>query len=84
MNAIKTVLFVMTLIIANTANALCVNTDGSLDDKSMSPETVAVEMLPQCEAKKLVLEADKAKATNKSHVVSVKSYVIPYLFGDDE
>src|SRR5512147_1894717 len=30
------------------AHALCVNPDGSLDDPSMSPSTIAVEELPAC------------------------------------
>ncbi|OZA14981.1 MAG: hypothetical protein B7X94_00125 [Hydrogenophilales bacterium 17-62-8] len=34
--------------ISFNAHALCVNPDGSLDDASMSPSTIAVETLPLC------------------------------------
>lgn len=34
--------------VAFNAHALCVNPDGSLDDPSMSPSTIAVEELPAC------------------------------------
>lgn len=33
-----------------TARALCVNPDGSLDDPSVSPETIATDMLPSCQS----------------------------------
>ncbi len=47
-NRSNALLLAMLTSISFNAHALCVNPDGSLDDASMSPSTVAVEMLPAC------------------------------------
>jgi hypothetical protein len=45
----KTLLLIILAGLTVNAHALCVNPDGTLDDASMSPSTIAVEMLPACE-----------------------------------
>ncbi len=49
-SAILHILSLMVLLgISGGANALCVKPDGSLDDPSMSPGSIAMDMVPQCE-----------------------------------
>jgi hypothetical protein len=45
------------------AHALCMNQDGSLDDASMSPSTIALDVLPPCKKPVDVKAADKSAAT---------------------
>lgn len=49
------------------AHALCVNPDGSLDDKSVPPGSIAVEMLPVCQnaaPATVAVDATRARSVN--------------------
>lgn len=48
-NSLQSLLVVVLAGVAFNAHALCVNSDGSLDDASVSEETIAVDILPDCE-----------------------------------
>ncbi len=51
MKTLATALFGLSLAgLTLNAYALCVKPDGSLDDPSMSPGSVAIEMVPSCDA----------------------------------
>lgn len=51
MKKFASVLFVLSLAgLTLNAYALCVNPDGSLDDPSMSPGSIAMDMVPSCDA----------------------------------
>lgn len=64
---LQSVLFAVLAGVAFNAYALCANPDGSLDDASVSKETIAVDMLPACKE----LEA-KAADTQQSGAAAVK------------
>jgi hypothetical protein len=53
------------------AHALCMNQDGSLDDPSFSPSTIALDVLPPCKKPGDAKAADKSAAT----VAADTSYV---------
>lgn len=60
---LRAVLFTVFAGVAVNAHALCIKSDGSLDDASVSKETIAVDMLPACNDRGLgAAGTTKAKA----------------------
>lgn len=48
-SSIQSMLLITLTAATFNAHALCINSDGSLDDPSMSPSSIATDMLPACE-----------------------------------
>lgn len=45
----RTLFLIVIAGLSLNAHALCVNQDGSLDDSSVPPSTISVDMLPTCD-----------------------------------
>lgn len=67
---LQSMLFVALVGVAVNAQALCMNPDGSLDDASVTKESLAVDTLPACEQQvakdagvpKAMIPSDKERA----------------------
>jgi hypothetical protein len=59
--------------LAMNAHALCVNPDGSLDDSSVPPGSVVMDMLPACDAAAAPTGKEMAAVSNDKHAVAPKA-----------
>lgn len=59
--------------VAMNAHALCINPDGSLDDSSIPPSSVVMDMVPTCDAEKAATEKQPAAMASDKHDVAVKA-----------
>lgn len=71
---LQTLAFIGLLSVSAGAYALCMNADGTLDDLSVSPGTINVEMLPACES----------PAPNSANVEPVVSVTQQNKMGSDK